>query len=295
MLETSGNFQGNTVRIKYSLLLLCCITTIVFAAIAGAQVLPAAKPESVGLSTERLQNISTVFRKHVDQEVLPGVTFMVARNGKLVYSDAIGARNVAKRLPMTQDSIFRIYSMSKPLVSVAAMMLIEDGALQLTDPVSKFLPALKNRQISVAHIDAKFAKTTYTLVPAQREMTVQDLLRHTAGLIYGEISSNKPVKDAYANGGLYRTNTNFDIRDQTPRKQIAAFAQAPLAHHPGTVWEYSLASDMLGRVVEAVSGKRLGEFLDQRLFKPLKMIDSGFRVEQHSRTQRTHPEIRQCS
>lgn len=266
-------------KIKNSLLVLCCITTLVYAAFAGAQALPTAKPESVGLSTKRLQNISTVFRKHVDQGALPGVTFMVARNGKLAYSDAIGARNVAKRQPMTSDSIFRIYSMTKPLVSVAAMMLVEDGAIQLTDPVSKFLPSLQNLPVSVARVDAEFAKISYTLVPSQREMTVQDLLRHTAGLIYGEISSNKPAKDAYANGGLYRTSTNFDIRDQTPRKQVAAFSQAPLAHQPGTVWEYSLASDLVGRVIEAVSGMRLADFLDQRLFSPLKMVDSGFWVD----------------
>jgi len=267
------------VKIRNSLVVLCCITAFVYTAFASAQALPAARPESVGLSTQRLQNISTVFRKHVKQGALPGATFMVARNGKLVYSDAIGARNVAKRQAMTSDSIFRIYSMTKPLVSVAAMMLVEDGAIQLTDPVSKFLPSLKDRQVSVARIDAEFAKTSYTLVPAQHEMSVQDLLRHTAGLIYGEISNNKPVKDAYAKGGLYRTNTNFDIRDQTPSEQVAAFSQAPLAHQPGTVWEYSLASDLLGRVVEAVSGMRLADFLDQRLFTPLKMVDTGFWVE----------------
>lgn len=266
-------------KTKRQLLALFFVTTFGYATFSGAQALPTATPESVGLSAQRLQNISKIFRKHIDQGTLPGVTFMVARNGKLAYSDAIGARNVAKRQPMTSDTIFRIYSMTKPLVSVAAMMLVEDGAIQLTDPVSKFLPSLKNRQVSVARVDAEFAKTSYTLVASQREMTVQDLLRHTAGLIYGEISSNKPVKDAYAKGGLYRTSTNFDIRDQTPREQVAAFSQAPLAHQPGTVWEYSLASDMLGRVVEAVSGMRLRDFLDQRLFTPLKMVDSGFWVD----------------
>jgi CubicO group peptidase (beta-lactamase class C family) len=269
------------VKIKNTLLVLAWSTTLVYAAIAGAQALPAAKPETVGLSAQRLQNISTVFRKHVDQGALPGVTFMVARDGKLAYLDAIGFRDVAKRQPMTIDTIFRIYSMTKPLVSVAAMMLVEDGALQLTDPVSKFLPSMTNRQVSVAHADAEFARMSYTLVPAQREMTVQDLLRHTAGLIYGEISSNKPVKDAYERSGLYRTTTSFDLRGLAPGTQVEAFSQVPLAHHPGSVWEYSLASDLLGRMVEAVSGMRLADFLDQRLFEPLKMVDSGFWVNQH--------------
>ena len=256
------------------------VTTVFYAAIASAQALPAAKPESVGLSSKRLQNISAVFSGHIERGALPGVTFMVARKGKLVYSDAIGFRNNATRQPMTHDTIFRIYSMTKPLVSVAAMMLVEDGVLQLTDPVSKFLPSMKNRQVSVAKVDAEFAKTVYSLESAQREMTVQDLLRHTAGLAYGEITSNKPVRQAYASGGLYRTTSNFDIRDLQPRQQVTAFSQAPLAHHPGSVWEYSLASDLLGRVVEAVSGTRLADFLDNRLFKPLNMIDSGFQVDQ---------------
>jgi len=287
--------QGNTVKIKNILLALYWVTTLVYVAIAGAQALPTAKPESVGLSTQRLQNISAVFRKHVDQGTLPGVTFMVARNGKLAYSDAIGFRNIAKRQQMTSDTIFRIYSMTKPLVSVAAMMLVEDGALQLTDPVSKFLPAMKNRQVSIARVDAEFAKTAYSLVPAQRDMTVQDLLRHTAGLVYGEISSNAPVTNAYAKGGLYKTTTNFDIRDMTPREQVAAFSKAPLAHQPGTVWEYSLASDMLGRVVEAVSGMRLADFLDQRLFTPLKMVDSGFRVNKRNLTRIAEPRATDAS
>ncbi len=247
--------------------------------LAAAQALPAAEPASVGLSADRLQNISKVFGDHVSNGNIAGAVFLVARDGKLVYSDAIGFRDPIKRESMTVDAIFRIYSMSKPLVSVAAMMLIEDGVLQLTDPVSRFLPSLKDLNVSVANVDGTFAKTTYTLVPAAREMTVHDLLRHSAGLAYGEITGNAPVKEAYAEGRLYRTATNFDIRDLTPSQQIAAFSSAPLAHQPGTVWEYSLASDLLGRVVEAASGQRLADFLDRRLFKPLNMPDSGFWVQ----------------
>ena len=244
-----------------------------------AQPFPTAEPESVGLSSSRLRNISAVFGKHVDDGNLPGAVFMVARNGKLAWSEAIGLRDPEKIQPMRDDTIFRIYSMSKPLVSVAAMMLVEDGAIELTDPVSRFLPSLKNLQVSLARIDAEFAKVSYSQIPAQREMTVQDLLRHTAGLIYGEISTNAPVKDAYSKGRLYRTETNFDIRDMTPAQQVTAFSQSPLAHEPGTVWEYSLGSDLLGRVVEAASGQRLGDFLKRRLFDPLKMTDTGFFVE----------------
>ena len=264
------------------LLALHWLALVLYAPIAATQALPVVEPESVGLSAQRLQNISKVFGTHINEGNLAGTVFMIARNGKLAYSDAIGFRDPVNRKPMTLDAIFRIYSMSKPLVSVAAMMLVEDGLVQLTDPVSKFLPSLKNLNVSVATIDAAFAKTTYALVPAAREMTVQDLMRHSAGLAYGEITSNVPVKEAYAEGRLYRTTTNFDIRDLTPSQQITAFSRAPLAHQPGTVWEYSLASDLLGRVVEAASGQRLADFLEQRLFVPLNMPDSGFWVQREN-------------
>ncbi len=261
------------------LVMLQLLAFILYAPVAVTQALPKADPESLGLSAQRLNNISTVFRKHVEEGKLPGVVFMIARNGKLVYADAVGSLDPAKQKPMPDDAIFRIYSMSKPLVSVAAMILVEDGVIQLTDPVSKFLPSMKNLQISVARVDAEFAKTTYAQVPAQREMTVQDLLRHSAGLVYGEITSNLPVKDAYKQGRLYRTETNFDIRDLTPSQEIEAFSRAPLAHQPGTVWEYSLASDLLGRVIESASGQRLADFMKQRLFVPLRMPDTGFWVQ----------------
>lgn len=264
---------------KTGLILLALQWLVLCSPFAAAQALPITDPASVGLSAERLENISKVFGKHVSEGNIAGAVFMVARDGKLAYSKAIGFRDPIKQVPMTPDAIFRIYSMSKPLVSVAAMLLVEDGVLQLTDPVSRFLPSMKGLKVSVASVDGTFAKTTYTLVPAAREMTIQDLLRHSAGLAYGEITSNAPVKEAYAEGTLYRTATNFDIRDLTPSQQIEAFARAPLAHQPGTTWEYSLASDLLGRVVEAASGRRLAEFLDQRLFKPLNMPDSGFWVQ----------------
>jgi CubicO group peptidase (beta-lactamase class C family) len=179
---------------------------------------------------------------------------------------------------MTDDVVFRIYSMTKPLVSVAAMILMEEGRLQLADPVSKFLPEFAELQVSEPSTDA-YGKVTYALVPAEREMTVQDLLRHTAGLAYGEITFNAMVKEAYAEAGVYQPDgTPFEARDVPPAEEIAGLAKAPLVHQPGTVWEYSLASDVLGRVVEKASGMRLGEFLEQRLFEPLGMVDTAFSV-----------------
>jgi CubicO group peptidase (beta-lactamase class C family) len=239
--------------------------------------LPTAPAEQAGMSTQKLERIRETFKREVDENRLPGAVIMVARQGKLVFADAVGFQDKPAGKAMALNSVFRIYSMTKPLVSVAAMILVEDGKVQLTDPVSKFLPAFKGQRVSVARADAAFARVTYATAPAEREMTVQDLLRHTAGLAYGEISVNAPVKDAYAKAGLYQpTVRDFDSRDLTPAEFVDRLAAAPLAHQPGTVWEYSLASDLLGRVVEAASGQRLADFLDQRLFKPLRMSDTAF-------------------
>jgi len=238
-----------------------------------------APPEQAGVSKQKLDRIHDVFKREIDDGRLPGTVVLVARRGKLIYADAVGFQDKEESKPMALDSIFRIYSMTKPLVSVAAMMLVEDGKVELTDPVSKFLPAFKSEQVSVARADGEFARVTYTSVPADREITVQDLLRHTAGLAYGEITANAPVKDAYAKAGLYKPGArDYDVRDLTPAEEVERLAKAPLAHQPGTVWEYSLAVDLLGRVVEAASGKRLADFLDERLFKPLRMQDTAFWV-----------------
>jgi len=180
--------------------------------------------------------------------------------------------------PMSEDTVFRIYSMTKPLVSVAAMMLVEDGRIQLTDPVGKFLPGFDKMQVSVATKTAE--GTSYTTVPAERPMTVQDLLRHTSGLAYGEITQNAPVKEGLEKAGVYRKDMDYEARGVTPSEEIEKLAAVPLAFQPGTTWHYSLSTDVLGRVVEAASGKRLNDFLQERLFGPLKMRDSGFSVPQ---------------
>lgn len=255
---------------------------VVAAPAAWSQVnlgLAQAQPAEVGVSKQKLERIHDVLKRDIDDGKLAGTVVLVARKGKLIYADAAGFQDEEESKPMALDSIFRIYSMTKPLVSVAAMMLVEDGKIELTDPVSKFLPAFKTEQVSVARADGEFARVTYTTVPADREITVQDLLRHTAGLAYGEITANAPVKDAYAKAGLYKPGVrDYDARDLTPAEEVERLAKAPLAHQPGTVWEYSLAVDLLGRVVEAASGKRLADFLDERLFKPLKMQDTAFWV-----------------
>ena len=241
----------------------------------GAQPLPLAKPETVGMSSQKLAKIGQVLKKESEDGSFRGAVVMVARKGKLVYQDAVGMQTASAK--MTRDSIFRIYSMTKPLVSVAAMMLVEDGTIQLTDPVSKFLPGFDKLQVSVAGKNAE-GQTTYTLVPQERQMTVQDLLRHTSGLAYGEITQNAPVKEGLEKIGVYYKDRDYDSRNLTPADQIAKIATVPLAFQPSTIWHYSLSSDVLGRVVERASGKRLGEFLQERLFGPLKMTDTAFWV-----------------
>ncbi len=229
----------------------------------------AASPESVGMSAARLDLITRAFSKEIDERQLPGAVVMVARKGRLVYARAFGVRDPAGADPMRTDTIFRIYSMTKPMVSVAALLLVEDGVLQLIDPVSKWLPPFKDVKVATASGE----------VAAERPMTVQDLLRHTAGLAYGELTANAAVKEALAKAGLYKPGTiDFDVRDLTPAEQVERLAKVPLVHQPGTTWEYSLASDLLSRVVEAAAGKRLGDVLDERVFRPLRMTDTAFHV-----------------
>jgi CubicO group peptidase (beta-lactamase class C family) len=247
---------------------------------AWAQGLPVARPEQVGLSSERLDRIGPVLRSEIEKGKFPGAVALIARKGRTAYFESFGFRDKATGAPMSKDAIFRIYSMTKPLVSVGAMVLMEEGRLVLTDPVSKFLPPLAKLQVSVPRFDSSSGKVTYTIAPADREMTIQDLLRHTSGLVYGEITVNAPVKEAYAKAGVYQPDgLPFDSRGMTPAEQVERLAKAPLAHQPGTVWEYSLSTDVLGRVIEAASGMTLGRFLQERVFTPLKMADSGFYVE----------------
>ena len=259
-------------------LAIALIAALCGAVVAHAQGLPTATPESVGMSQERLQRIGSALGAEVDAGRIAGTVVLVARRGKLVYAESLGWQDKAAGVRMTPDAIFRIYSMTKPLVSVAAMMLVEEGKLQLTDPVTKFLPTLKPPGVSVAQADAEFARLTYTTVPAVREMTVQDLLRHTAGLGYAEITQNAPVKKSLQDAGIAKTGIDYDARALTPAEQVERLAKVPLTHQPGTAWEYSLASDVLGRVVEAASGQRLADFLARRLFGPLGMADTAFWV-----------------
>lgn len=245
-----------------------------------AQGLPVVAPETVGLSSAKLEKLKLTLQHEVDQGKFPGVVIMIARNGKLAYSEAIGFQDKAAGTPLKKDAIFRIYSMTKPLASVGAMMLVEDGKIQLTDPISKFLPEFTKMGVSVAQTDAA-GVTTYTIVPANRPITVQDLLRHTSGIAYGELTRNPIIKAAYIDAGVYEEKgTDYDHRKVTPQQEVTGIAKAPLSTQPGSTWEYSMSVDILGRLVEAASGKPLDVYLKERLFSPLKMADTGFQVPQ---------------
>jgi len=232
-------------------------------------VLPvAATPEDVGLSSSQLARIEAVTQKHIETGLVPGAVMLVARRGKIAWYKTMGFRDRAAKDPMRDDSIFRIYSMTKPIVSVAAMMLVEEGRMQISDPVSKYLPEMGRMKVGVEKTDA--GKPGLEMVEPAREMTVQDLMRHTSGLIYGARGKSL-VNAAYIDAQI--GNRNFSTEEF-----VSKLSQLPLRFSPGDRWEYGVSTDVLGRVIEVVSGKTLGEFLNERILAPLGMSDTGFYV-----------------
>ncbi len=276
--DGASHLRAKSAHTAWRRLSLLGAATLLHAGLAWSQALPVASPESVGMSSQRLDKINSAMQAEIDSKRLPGAVVMVARKGKLVYSKAFGNLNNSAQAPMQADSVFRIYSMTKPMVSVALMMLVEDGKVQLTDPVSKYLPSFKNPMVSVANLEQPYNGVAFKLVPANKEPTIQDLLRHTSGLAYGELTKNTLVKQAYTDAGIYSTARDFDARNISGADMAERIGKAPLAQQPGTTWEYSLSVDVQGRVIEAVTGQRLNDFMQQRLFKPLKMKDTGFEV-----------------
>jgi CubicO group peptidase (beta-lactamase class C family) len=254
---------------------LCALGTVVAltATSAWAQQrspLPTATPESVGLSPAGLARMMAAFKSEIDNDRLPGAVIAIARKGKLAYFDTAGFRDKAAKAPMTKDAIFSIASMTKPMVSVAVMMLWEEGKIRLNDPVSVYLPALANRTVAVAKVGAD-GKTTYDNVPAKRQPTVQDLLRHTSGIPYGA-RGDTPIHK------MWPGSSAGAAQDYTGKEFIDKIATLPLVSEPNTRWEYSLSVDVLGQIVEKVSGKTLGAFLSERIWKPLGMVDTSFEV-----------------
>ena len=228
------------------------------------QPLPSAKPEEVGLSQAALDRLSTALNDRIASGHIPGAVALVARHGKVAFHQSFGRLSPAQDTPMTTDAIFRIYSMTKAIVSVAVMMLWEEGRLLLGDPISKYIPAFAETQVGVVSGDS------YTLTAAKTPITVQDLLRHTSGLTY-EFRGNGPIHKEYAKARISRLK-------QSNADQANELAKLPLLHQPGSVWEYSRSTDVLGRLVEVISGQTLGAFLSERVLLPLGMTDTAFSV-----------------
>jgi len=229
--------------------------------------LPHATPEDVGLSTAGLARLGSVMQGEVERGRVPGAVALVARRGRLAYFESYGRRDPANGAPMAKDSIFRIYSMTKPIVSVAAMMLWEEGRFLLSDPIEKYLPELEDRKVAVAH------GAEIELVDAERPITIQDLLRHTSGLTY-EFRGSGPVHKMYMAEKIYS-------RNQSNADQVATLGRLPLIAQPGARWEYSRSTDVLGRLVEVLSGLTLSEYLRQFILAPLGMVDTAFHVPAH--------------
>ena len=228
--------------------------------------LPTARPESVGMSTQRLGRLKSEMQGLVDRNQLPGVVTMVAKDGKVVEFEVAGKRDLESAAPLQKDSIFRIYSMSKPITGVAMMMLFEEGKWQLNDPVSKHIPEFAN--LKVAKVNPQ--NGTVTQVAPDHAMTMRELMSHSGGLTYGVFGSTAVDK-------MY-TDVNVLDRNATLQAMIDKLGKIPLLHQPGERWHYSVSVDVQGYLVEKLSGQPFPEFLKQRIFDPLGMKDTAFYV-----------------
>ena len=240
------------------------------------------KPQAVGLAPARLARIKALFEADVDKGVIPGAVALIARRGKPAYLEAFGYRDREKKLTMATDSIFRIASMTKPMVSIAIMMLAEEGRLRLVNPVSTYIPALKNLQVGV-EVAGAAGKPELKLEPARREMSVQDLLRHTSGITYGQFGDSL-VKQAYREANVFDPKTSM-------AGFIAKMSKLPLQNQPGEVWDYSMSTDVLGCLVEVISGMDLDRFIETRITAPLGMTDTGFVVAKKKADRVAEPQI----
>ena len=228
--------------------------------------LPRAKPEEAGFSSERLSRIGATIKADVDAGRIPGAVIAIARHGKLVMFDAYGYRDKAANAPMTTDTIFNIASMTKPMTAVGALMLYEQGKLLINDPIAKYFP--KFADLRVAARDANGEPTAET-VPAKNPITIQDLMRHTSGIIYGGRGNTLVHK-------MYPAGSSDAARDYDGSAFMEKLASLPLLHQPGTVWDYGFGLEVLGLTIEKITGQSLGQYLQANLFSPLGMTDTGF-------------------
>jgi CubicO group peptidase (beta-lactamase class C family) len=258
----------------------CCLAALAFAAVAAwleSACAGSAAPVAGSFSREGLQRVGDYVRNEVATGKVPGAILLIQQHGKPVYFENFGVRDVATKLPMSADTIFRLYSMSKPITSVAAMMLVEDGKLKLNDPVSKYIPAFAEAKVGVENRGDE-GRLTLVREPLRRPITIVDLLRHTSGLTYGFNGGNL-VRRSYAEADLFSS-------DLTNAEFVERIAALPLAEQPGTSWDYGHSTDVLGRVIEVASGKTLFQFEKERLLDPLGMGGTAFYVDDEAKRPR---------
>jgi CubicO group peptidase (beta-lactamase class C family) len=260
---------------RLSLLPLALSALLVAAAPLGAEGLPRATPEEVGMSAERLERLTEVLQGHVDEGRLAGGVALVARRGKVAFFEAFGQRDREAQAPMRRDDIFRIASQTKALVSVAAMMLQEDGRLLISHPVARYLPAFAETTVAVP------TDAGYEVVPARSPITVRQLLTHTAGVGYG----GGPAEDRWQAAEIQ--GWYFADRDEPVRATVERMAALPFEAQPGESWVYGYSTDILGAVVEVASGLPLDELLRTRIFEPLGMRDTHFYLPPEKRDRLT--------
>jgi len=249
----------------------CLWLLATLAATLAAAKLEARDPTVAEFSADKLATILPVMQRHIEEGKLVGGLGLVARGEGIVYSETWGQRDGEKQLSMTDETIFRIYSMSKPVTSVAAMILVEEGKVELDAPISRYLPELAEVKVLVES-KGDDGKARHEEVHAERAITVRDLLRHTSGFTYG-FFGNSEVDKRYKKAGIL-------VTDRTLEDTVTKLSQIPLARQPGTRWHYSVSTDVLGRVIEVASGQSLAEFLQKRVFEPLGMKDTFFTVPQ---------------
>ncbi|HXN52316.1 MAG TPA: serine hydrolase domain-containing protein [Candidatus Acidoferrum sp.] len=265
------------------ILIATCIFVCCTFSVAGQDLAKLSRPEDSGFSTERLARITKFFQGDVDKGAIPGAVLLVARDGKVVYLQTVGYQDREKRTPMKADAIFRIASMTKPITSVAVMMLAEEGKIDLLAPVTQYCPEFKDVKVGVEKTDGSTGKPALSLEDAHRTITVQDLLRHTSGLVYGPFG-NSLVHQAYNKANLFDGS-------QTLAEFVTKLSKLPLAHQPGSVWEYGMSTDVLARIVEVVSGMPFDRFVEARITEPLGMHDTAFYLSAAQSSRLAEPQV----
>jgi CubicO group peptidase (beta-lactamase class C family) len=250
-----------------------CVALLALFSVTHAQVLPQLAPGDVGLAKDRLDRIKVRMEKDIAENRLSGGIGLIARRGKIAYFETYGMADKEAGRPMTKDAIFRIYSMTKAVTGVAVMVLYEEGRFSLTDPVSRYLPEFATMKVAVEKTDLTGKRVLSHTVPAERQITILDLLRHTSGFNY------EGPRDEKGESFYQRLELNGTGGAEFPLSEfVKRLAQVPLVHQPGTKWDYSLSMDVLGRLVEVVSGQTLDQFYSDRILKPLRMDDTAFYV-----------------